>query len=163
MHLIPQHWFISLADAISHVKFHFQVTKCTFHFYGPSGTISNIDAICVVAQNNLNDKVIKFFYFLIKNGPIPASFCLFSFFSRYNFNTNWKSIDGVLGIQTRGRRMVGADETTELWQPRWSKVTPFSVLTICKCYNFTTVCYAWSMFTNLVRMTIVLSFNLSQN
>ena len=26
-----------------------------------------------------------------------------------------KSIDGVLGIQTRGRRMVGADETTESW------------------------------------------------
>ena len=28
-----------------------------------------------------------------------------------------KSIDGVLGIQTRGRRMVGADKTTELWRP----------------------------------------------
>ena len=25
-----------------------------------------------------------------------------------------KSIDGVTGIRTRGRRMVGADETTEL-------------------------------------------------
>ena len=25
-----------------------------------------------------------------------------------------KNIDGVLGIRTRGRRMVGADETTEL-------------------------------------------------
>ena len=28
-----------------------------------------------------------------------------------------KSEDGVLGIRTRGRRMVGADETTELWRP----------------------------------------------
>ena len=28
-----------------------------------------------------------------------------------------KSIDGVLGIRTWGRRMVGADETTELWRP----------------------------------------------
>ena len=28
-----------------------------------------------------------------------------------------KSLDGVLGIWTRGRRMVGADETTELWRP----------------------------------------------
>ena len=27
------------------------------------------------------------------------------------------SVDGVLGIRTRGRRMVGADETTELWRP----------------------------------------------
>ena len=28
-----------------------------------------------------------------------------------------KSVNGVLGIRTRGRRMVGADETTELWRP----------------------------------------------
>ena len=28
-----------------------------------------------------------------------------------------KSGDDVLGIQTRGRRKVGADKTTELWQP----------------------------------------------
>ena len=28
-----------------------------------------------------------------------------------------KSLDGVLGIQTWGRRMVVTDETTELWRP----------------------------------------------
>ena len=28
-----------------------------------------------------------------------------------------KSIDGVLGIRTQGRSMVGTDETKELWQP----------------------------------------------
>ena len=27
-----------------------------------------------------------------------------------------QSVDGVLGIQTWGRRMVGSDKTTELWQ-----------------------------------------------
>ena len=27
-----------------------------------------------------------------------------------------KSIDGVLGIRTLGRRMVGADKTMELWR-----------------------------------------------
>ena len=27
-----------------------------------------------------------------------------------------KSVDGVLGIRTRARRMVGVDETTELWR-----------------------------------------------
>ena len=27
-----------------------------------------------------------------------------------------KSVDGVLGIQTQGHRMVGAEETTELWR-----------------------------------------------
>ena len=30
-------------------------------------------------------------YLFLKNGPIPASFCLFSLFSQYNFNnTYWK-------------------------------------------------------------------------
>ena len=64
----------------------------------------------IASQRNKN----SFF----KNGPITASFCLFTLFSRYNFNnTNWKKLDGVLGIRTRGCRMVGADETTELWRP----------------------------------------------
>ena len=31
-----------------------------------------------------------------------------------------KSIDGVLGIRTWGRRMVGTDETTELCLPKFS-------------------------------------------
>ena len=26
-------------------------------------------------------------------------------------------LDGVIGIRTRGHRMVGADETRELWRP----------------------------------------------
>ena len=29
---------------------------------------------------------------------------------------NDKSVDGVLGTQTGGGRMVGADESTELWR-----------------------------------------------
>ena len=33
-------------------------------------------------------------------------------------NIHWKKrLDGVLGIQTRRRRLIGADETTELWWP----------------------------------------------
>ena len=61
-------------------------------------------------------------FFLLKKGPIPASF-LFIF--RYFLITISiiqieKSLDGVLGIRTRGRRMVGADKTTELWRPPWA-------------------------------------------
>ena len=36
-----------------------------------------------------------------------------------------KSIDGVLGIRTRARRMVRADETTELWRPTQNTATVF--------------------------------------
>ena len=61
--------------------------------------------------------------FFLKNGPNPASFCLFLFFFSHckekystNLTINYKSIDGVLGTQTRGSRMVGTDESTELWR-----------------------------------------------
>ena len=46
---------------------------------------------------------------------------LFLYFSQYNHNCStinykWKSVDGVLGVQTCNCRMEGADESTELWQ-----------------------------------------------
>ena len=54
----------------------------------------------------------------LKIGPIPASFCLFSSFPiTISIIQVDKCADGVLGIRTRGRRMAGTDETTELWQP----------------------------------------------
>ena len=31
-----------------------------------------------------------------------------------------KSVDSVLGIQTHGRKMVGADDTKEIWLPWYS-------------------------------------------
>ena len=59
-------------------------------------------------------------------------FCLFLSFSHYNFNqTNWKNIDGMLGIRIRGFRMVGADDSTELWRPpiNWFVY----LMQICSC------------------------------
>ena len=47
-------------------------------------------------------------------------FLFISFFSRDKYGTNLtindKSVDGVLGTRTWGGRMVGTDESTELWQ-----------------------------------------------
>ena len=55
--------------------------------------------------------------FFKKNGPIPASFVYFrSYLVTISLQIE-KSVVGVLGIRTRGRRMEGADETTELWRP----------------------------------------------
>ena len=59
--------------------------------------------------NNLKDDGV----FLLKNGPIPASFCLFSSFPHDTVN---KSVDGVHGTPTRGSRIEGTDKTTELWR-----------------------------------------------
>ena len=77
----------------------------------------------------ITDLVLRLIFFFKKNGPIPASFCFYfrSFLVTISIQTE-KSIDGVLGIQTRGRRMVGADETTELWRPLRLIFTNFTSL-----------------------------------
>ncbi|RZC32479.1 innexin inx7 [Asbolus verrucosus] len=40
-----------------------KVTKCTFHKYGPSGTIQLHDAMCVMALNIINEKIYVFIWF----------------------------------------------------------------------------------------------------
>ncbi|KAJ8687484.1 hypothetical protein QAD02_023278 [Eretmocerus hayati] len=40
-----------------------RVTKCTFHKFGPSGTIQAHDALCVLALNILNEKIYVFLWF----------------------------------------------------------------------------------------------------
>lgn len=44
-----------------------RVTKCTFHKYGPSGTIQTHDAMCVLALNIINEKIFItiWFWFII--------------------------------------------------------------------------------------------------
>ena len=78
--------------------------------------------------------------------------------SHYNDNyssANGKSIDGVLGILTRDCKMVGADESTELWRPPnimffilhmlfWDYVvrTIFSYLDVIKRFrHYAALCY----------------------
>lgn len=39
------------------------MTKCDFHKFGPSGTIKNIDALCVLGMNIINEKIYIFFWF----------------------------------------------------------------------------------------------------
>ena len=56
-------------------------------------------------------------HFFLNMGQYRPLFRLFLSFSHHKSITNWKSVDGVLGIRTRGRRMEGADKTTELRQP----------------------------------------------
>lgn len=44
-----------------------RVTKCTFHKFGPSGTIQEHDALCILALNILNEKIyiVLWFWFII--------------------------------------------------------------------------------------------------
>ena len=40
-----------------------KVSKCTFHAYGPSGTITKFDSICILALNIINEKIFVFLWF----------------------------------------------------------------------------------------------------
>ncbi|XP_055296476.1 innexin inx2-like [Sitodiplosis mosellana] len=40
-----------------------KLTKCSFHKYGPSGTIQNFDGLCVLPVNIINEKIYLFLWF----------------------------------------------------------------------------------------------------
>lgn len=42
-----------------------RVTKCTFHKYGPTGTIQKHDSLCVLALNILNEKIYIVLWWVI--------------------------------------------------------------------------------------------------
>lgn len=39
------------------------MTKCTFHKYGPSGTVTRHDGLCILALNIINEKIYVFLWF----------------------------------------------------------------------------------------------------
>jgi membrane protein required for beta-lactamase induction len=45
------------------MQFTLQVTKCTFHKFGPSGTVEKFDGLCVLPLNIINEKIYVFLWF----------------------------------------------------------------------------------------------------
>ena len=75
------------------------------------------------------------FFKMGQSRPLFVYFCSFHITISIQIE---KSVDGVLGIRTRGRRMVGTDKTTELWWPPLPNLESFSFFpSINKnCFNF---------------------------
>ena len=59
-----------------------KMTKCDFHLYGPSGTLQNVDALCVLGVNVLNEKIFLVLWFwlllllLVSAGQVLLRFVL---------------------------------------------------------------------------------------
>ena len=70
------------------------------------------DTFCGVKKYLFSRKNIFFFF---KKRAKPDLFCLFLFFSHDKYSTNTTNEKSVLGTRTWGGRIVGADESTELW------------------------------------------------
>lgn len=59
VHVIKEDWgSIDIFDVVFP-----KVTKCTFHKFGPSGTLQTHDALCVMALNIINEKIYTFLWF----------------------------------------------------------------------------------------------------
>lgn len=55
-----------------------RVTKCTFHKYGPSGTIERHDAMCVLALNIINEKIyVALWFWLIILAVVTSLWLLY--------------------------------------------------------------------------------------
>lgn len=55
-----------------------KVTKCTFHKYGPSGTVEKKDGLCVLPLNIINEKIYIFIWFwLIIMAAITGLFLIY--------------------------------------------------------------------------------------
>ena len=59
---------LHISDIIFVIVISLQVTKCTFHNFGASGTIQQFDGLCILPINMINDKIyigIWFWLFIL--------------------------------------------------------------------------------------------------
>ncbi|XP_044262258.1 innexin inx7-like [Tribolium madens] len=97
-----------------------KVTKCTFHKFGPSGTIQLHDAMCVMALNIINEKIYIFlwFWFII----LFILSCLGVF---------WRFMTILLHSRSRGfNRLAFATSCP-------GKLDPWQMLTVTQKCDFT--------------------------
>ena len=54
------------------------MTKCSFHKYGPSGTVELIDGICVLPFNIINEKIYIFLWiWLVALAVVSGAFLVY--------------------------------------------------------------------------------------
>ena len=73
-----------------------QITKCTFHKFGSSGSVQKFDGICVLPLNIINEKIYVFlwFWFLLLAASF-ASKMISSMWPSFNFAGDHKDSDDI--------------------------------------------------------------------
>ena len=73
-----------------------QITKCTFHKFGASGSVQKFDGICVLPLNIINEKIYVFlwFWFLLLAASF-ASKMISSMWPSFNFAGDHKDSDDI--------------------------------------------------------------------
>merc|ERR1712095_206701 len=55
-----------------------RVTKCTFHHYGPSGTVNKKDALCILGLNIINEKIyVTLWFWLVILACLTAMYLIY--------------------------------------------------------------------------------------
>jgi len=105
-----------------------KVTKCTFHRYGPSGTIQNHDGLCILPINIINEKIYVFlwFWYLI----IITWTCIFFCFRVVTIVSKYSRYLVFCGRSKSSNRGDVAIVMEKLWFGDW-----FILMQLCKNMN----------------------------
>ncbi|CAG9840089.1 unnamed protein product [Diabrotica balteata] len=96
-----------------------KITKCTFHKYGPSGSIQYHDAMCVMALNIINDKIYTAVWFWF----------IFLFICSV-LGLIWRLITYILHARSRGfNRMIFSSSCP-------GKLNPWRVLNVTRTPSY---------------------------
>ncbi|XP_072398199.1 innexin inx7 isoform X1 [Diabrotica undecimpunctata] len=96
-----------------------KITKCTFHKYGPSGSIQYHDAMCVMALNIINDKIYTALWFWF----------IFLFICSV-LGLIWRIITYILHARSRGfNRMIFSSSCP-------GKLNPWRVLNVTRTPSY---------------------------
>ncbi len=116
-----------------------KVTKCTFHKYGPSGTVEKKDGLCVLSLNIINEKIFIFVWFWM---VVVA--CITGVFLLYRLATLLGPQIRVALITVKGGKSTKRSDVEAILDPAslswWEKVGDWLVLYfICKNLDVLTV------------------------
>ncbi|KRT84566.1 Innexin [Oryctes borbonicus] len=97
-----------------------KVTKCTFHKFGPSGSMQSHDAMCVMALNIINEKIYTFLWFWLIFLLLCSGLALLYRYASLLLHSRSKCFNEVV---------------FSAWRP--AKLSPWMYFTVTKHFDYT--------------------------